>query len=183
MLAGGLNGPHGLLVNSANELVVAGKTASANYPVTAGAFDPVFNNNFDIIVTKFNAAGTGLIGSTFVGGSGNDGVNIAAGFSGDQATIRFNYGDGFRSEVIVDDAANVYVAGSTRSGDFPVTANAAKNTLGGNQDGVFFKLNPTLTTMLYSTFIGGSDDGAGGALRLGVTDTSVHRAGRRDEDS
>lgn len=169
--------PHSLVVDNANELVVAGKTASANYPVTAGAFDPVFNNNFDIIVTKFNAAGTGLIGSTFVGGSGNDGVNIAAGFSGDQATIRFNYGDGFRSEVIVDDAANVYVAGSTRSGDFPVTANAAKNTLGGNQDGVFFKLNPTLTTMLYSTFIGGSDDDASYVLALDTAQSHVYVAG------
>lgn len=169
--------PHSLVVDNANELVVAGKTASSDYPVTAGAFDGSFNNGFDIVVTKFNAAGTGLIGSTFVGGSGNDGVNIATGFSGDQTTLRYNYGDGFRSEVIVDDAANVYVAGSTRSNDFPVTANAAKNTLGGNQDGVFFKLNPTLTSMLYSTFIGGSNDDAAYVLALDTAQSHVYVAG------
>lgn len=169
--------PHSLVVDNANELVLAGKTQSANYPVTAGAFDPVFNNNYDIVVTKFNAAGTALIGSTFVGGAGNDGVNVAAGFAGAQTTLRYNYGDGFRSEVIVDDAANVYVAASTQSADFPVTTNAAKSTLGGTQDGVFFKLNPTLTTMLYSTFIGGSSNDAAYVLALDTAQSHVYVAG------
>lgn len=169
--------PHSLVVDNANELVVAGKSKSNNYPVTPGAFDISYNDSFDIVVTKFNAAGTALIGSTYVGGNDDDGINIAAGFTANQNSLKFNYGDDSRSEVITDKLGNVYVAASTQSGNFPLTANAAKNVIGGGQDGVFFKLNPTLTTMLYSTFIGGSNDDAAYVLTLDTGQTHVYVAG------
>lgn len=169
--------PHSLVVDAANELVLAGKSRSSNYPVTTGAFDPIYNDSFDIVVTKFNAAGTALIGSTYVGGSGNDGININSDFSADINTLKFNYGDNSRSEVIVDRQNNVYVAASTRSSNFPLTANAAKNSLGGQQDGVFFKLNATLTAMMYGTYIGGSSTDAAYALALDTGQTHVYVAG------
>lgn len=169
--------PHSLVVDNANDLVIAGKSQSTNYPVTAGAFDQLHNGGFDIVVTKFNATGTALLGSTFVGGAGDDGINIAPGFSANQSTLKFNYGDDSRSEVITDNAGNVYVAASSKSATFPLTANAAKSSLGGNQDGVFFKLNPTLTTLMYSTFIGGSSDDAAYVLTLDTAETHVYVAG------
>jgi len=169
--------PHSLVVDAANELVLAGKSRSTNYPTTAGAFDPLYNSNYDIIVTKFNAAGSALIGSTYVGGSGDDGININSDFSADVNTLKYNYGDNSRSEVIVDRQNNVYVAASSRSSDFPLTATAAKNSLGGPQDGVFFKLNPTLSTMLYSTYIGGSSSDAAYALALDTAQSHVYVAG------
>ncbi len=169
--------PHSLVVDNANELVVAGKSRSNNYPVTGNAFDQTYNDSFDIVVTKFNATGSALIGSTYVGGNDHDGINIAPGFAANQNSLKFNYGDDSRSEVITDKLNNVYVAASSRSSNFPLTGNAAKNSLGGSQDGVYFKLNPSLSTMIYSTYIGGGGDDAAYVLTLDTGQTHVYVAG------
>ncbi|TAL58733.1 MAG: hypothetical protein EPN85_10915, partial [Bacteroidetes bacterium] len=63
---------YGIAVNNSGEAFVAGHSASADFPTTAGSFQPVHNgpaNYQDIFVTRLNAAGTGLIYSTFIGGS------------------------------------------------------------------------------------------------------------------
>lgn len=170
--------PHSLVVDANGNLVVAGKTLSANFPMgTGGSYDASHNGNYDIFVTKFNAAGTALAASTFLGGSGDDGINIAPGFSANQTTLKFNYGDDSRSEVIVDKLGNIYVAASTRSSNFPTTATAAKSSLGGDQDGIFAKFNPGLTTLTYSTFIGGSADDASYVLTLDTAESHVYVAG------
>lgn len=169
--------PHSLVVDNSNNLIIAGKTLSTNYPVSTGTYDASQNGGWDIAVTKLNATGTAIIGSTFVGGLADDGINIAPGFSANQSTLKFNYGDDSRTEVITDNAGNIYVAASSKSSDFPVTANAAKSTLGGTQDGVYFKLNPSVTTMMYSTFIGGSNDDAAYVLTLDTAETHVYVAG------
>ena len=169
--------PHSLVVDANNNLIVAGKTLSPGFPVSQGAYDESHNGNYDIFVTKFNATGTSLIGSTFLGGSLNDGINIAPGFTANQTTLKFNYGDDSRSEVIVDKLGNIYLAASTRSANFPVTSNAAKSSLGGNQDGIFAKFNSALTALTYSTFIGGSDDDAAYVLTLDTAESHVYVAG------
>ena len=51
---------------------VAGQTENANFPTTAGAFDTVWNNSEDAFLTKFNPTGTGLVYSTFFGGTSRD---------------------------------------------------------------------------------------------------------------
>lgn len=169
--------PHSLVVDENNNLVVAGKSQSATYPTTTWGYDQSHNGNFDIVVSKFNAAGSALLGSTFLGGAGDDGVNIAAGFVAAPGTLKFNYGDDSRSEVITDKLGNVYVASSTQSGNFPTSANAAKASLGGTQDGVYVKLNPTLSTLLYSTYIGGGSDDAAYVLTLDTAETHVYVGG------
>lgn len=169
--------PHSLVVDNNNQLIVAGKTMSTDYPVTTSAYDGSYNGGFDIVLTKFNADGTDLIGSTYIGGSGADGINITAGFYPDQNTLKFNYGDASRSEVIVDNTGNIYMVASSQSTNFPVTANAAKSTLGGLQDGVFFKLNPTLSNLIYSTFIGGSAADAAYVLTLDTAQTHIYVGG------
>ena len=78
-------------------------------------------------LTKLNANGTDLIGSRIIGGTANDGVNIAPKYSDNivpmgQNSLRLNYGDDGRSEVILDNAGNVYLASCTSSTDFPLTA-------------------------------------------------------------
>ena len=64
--------PHSLIVDAQGNLIIAGRTRSANYPGT------VFGTGggWDIVITKLNAAGNQLIGSLRIGGSGDDGVNI-----------------------------------------------------------------------------------------------------------
>ncbi len=156
--------PHSLIVNSNNELYVAGRTNSPDFPVTAGAYDASYNGGYDIIVGKFNSTGA-LLASTFIGGTGDDGVNISE-ISTTFSTLKFNYADDGRSEIILDNNSNVYVAGSSRSADFPTSAGAFDASLGGSQDGVVFKMNSTLSALTFSTYLGGSNDDAAYGLKL-----------------
>lgn len=159
--------PHSLVVNDNDELIVMGRTNSTNFPVQAGSFDITQNGGYDIFVTKFNVTGTGLIGSTYLGGVGDDGVNGSTDFSVFTGT-KYNYGDDARGEVIVDDQGFIYVASPTRSVNFPTTPQAAKGFLSGNQDGVLIKLNPNLGALVWSTYFGGG--AAEGAYGLKLDD-------------
>ena len=92
--------PHSLIVDQQGNLVIAGRTKSDNYPTTV----PVFGKGgaWDIIVTKLNAAGNGLVGSMRIGGSQNDGVNIEDETAGATLkSLKRNYGDDARSEVLL----------------------------------------------------------------------------------
>ena len=153
--------PHSLVVNSNNELIIMGTTDSKNYPVTSSAYDTTFNitgtqnrtvsqsMNYigsDFVLSRFSAAGDSLLASTYVGGTGFDGINFS--------NLEFNYGDDVRGEVVVDNAGNCYVASTTSSSNFPVTNNV--NYAGGVQDAVVFKMNSDLSSLIWATFIGGS---------------------------
>src|SRR6185369_17257689 len=84
--------------------------------------------------------------------------------------LQRNYGDDGRSEVILDAGGNVYVASSTQSSNFPVTPGAFQSTFGGgsnNQDGVVLKLDPSLSNLLFASYLGGSEDDAAYVLSLG----------------
>jgi gliding motility-associated-like protein len=166
--------PHSLIVDNSGNLVVAGRTSSTTtFPGTLfGA-----GGGFDIFVTKFNSTGTALIGSMRIGGQGDDGVNIAPKYSASVLpgtnSLRLNYGDDGRSEVIIDASDNIYLASCTRSinlapaDNYPTTPGVFQpNPGGGNQDGVVLKLNPTLTNVLFSSFLGGNNDDAAFALAL-----------------
>lgn len=163
---------HSLVTDANNNLYVLGVTGSANFPTTAGAYDQTHNGGptvdanelgfvggADIYVTRFNAGGTALVGSTFVGGSGTDGVN--------KSTLFFNYGDPFRGEIIHANGF-VYVASSTQSANFP-TVSASQGSLSGLQDAVVFKMSENLTTMAWSTYYGGSGEESGNGLQLSST--------------
>jgi gliding motility-associated-like protein len=144
--------PNNMIVNAANELIICGSTSSGNLPVTAGCYDNSFNGAQDLYVAKFNATGTALLAATYVGGTSTDGSN--------SFSLSPNYGDQNRGEVYVDAQDNVLVAGSTQSSDFPTTSGAYQTTFAGMQDGCIFKLNPSFSTLLFSTFLGGADEDA-----------------------
>jgi len=170
--------PHSLIVDPSGNLIVAGRTHSVDFPVTPGAFQPTNGGGWDIIVSKLNAGGTALLASTYMGGSGDDGLNFDSTEVG-YGHLKYNYGDDARSEVQIDNSGNIYVAGSTESTNFPVTPATAISTTygGGQQDGVVFKLNSTLTTLLWSTYIGGSGDDAGYVLAFNSSQSSLYVAG------
>jgi len=156
--------PHSLITDKDNNLFLFGTTGSTNFPTSQAAFDRTFNggsnvtpvggvnftNGSDIILTKFNTTGSSLLASTYIGGSGNDGV-----INTSLTTLR-NYGDGFRGEIVVDTLGFVYVATTTNSTNF-TTKNAAKNTLSGTQDAVVFKMLSNLSDFVWSTYVGGID--------------------------
>ncbi len=153
--------PHSMIADASGNLIVAGRTNSINYPLLTSI--PATGLNYDIVLTKLNAAGSAIIGSTKIGGNGNDGMNIKdknnyTGATGD-TSIRRNYGDDARSEVILDSFNNVILVSCTQSTNFPTVA-ALQPASGGLQDGVILKLTPNLSSIIFSTYYGGSGDDA-----------------------
>lgn len=170
--------PHSLVVDPAGNLIVAGRTNSplsgnGAYPVTGANFGTL--DGYDIIVTKLNASGTALIGSKRIGGSRDDGANITFTRNGTNSLQR-NYGDDGRSEVIIDGAGNIYVASCTQSTNF-FTRNAFQNSNGGNQDGVVIKLTPTVSDVIFSTYLGGDGNDAAYVLSLNPSNNDIYVAG------
>lgn len=174
----GRDQPHSLIEDSQGNLILAGRSNSSNYPVLPSRNPTVSGpgGGWDIIVTKLNASGSAIIGSMRIGGSGQDGVNIEDESGHGQNSLKRNYSDDSRSEVILDGANNIYVASSTNSKDFPVTTNAVQKTLAGQQDAVLLKLNPTCTNIIASTFLGGSGDDAAYVLKIGLNN-NIYVAG------
>ncbi|GAB3260359.1 hypothetical protein GCM10027347_24590 [Larkinella harenae] len=179
--------PHSLIVNSKNELLLYGVTSSSNFPTTTSAYSrkfaggtqyiPIgnqapepnapataiyFRTGTDLFVAKLSTDGRTLQGSTYVGGSSNDGINYADVFLG-----IYNYGDDLRGEIMVDQSDNVYVATVTTSNDFPVTANAHQSKLQGPADAVLINLSSDLSQLRWSTYFGGSGYDVAYALRIG----------------
>ncbi|TVR80648.1 MAG: PKD domain-containing protein [Saprospirales bacterium] len=168
--------PHSLIMNSRGELVIMGISSSPNFPVTIQAFQRQYGGGqpipsqetngiliegSDIVVVVLNTAGTGLIGSTFVGGSGNDGINAV------DRVLGRNYGDQFRGEVVVDDEDNIYIASVTQSGNFPIRAGALQSGYpGGILSGVAFSLNRTCSELRWSTYLGGEGADAAYSIKL-----------------
>lgn len=165
--------PHSMFADPSGNLVVLGRTTSGNFPVTGSLGTQGLS---DIIVFKLNATGTTLIGSMKIGGSGEDGANMDPSGLPNCGSLLYNYGDNARSEVVLDGANNVYVAASTKSTNFPVQ-NGTQTKLNGKQDAVLIKLNPTLSTVLFSTYYGGSEDDAGFVLALDPTTNDIYMAG------
>lgn len=188
-----------MIVDNNNNLCLYGATGSSNFPVLANAFDNSFNggpalsfvmngtsysSGTDIFVSKFNSTGSQLLGSTYIGGSQNDGVNHVNHLTFIANTyweyyidsLQYNYGDQYRGEIQVDRYNNIFVCSSTRSSDFP-TLNAFDNTLGGKQDAIVFKFNPSLNQLLFSTFIGGSQNDCGNSILIKESDGSVYFTG------
>lgn len=156
--------PNSLIVNSSGELYVLGRTNSTNFPVTASAYGQTQNGGYDIIVGKFNTTG-GLIASTYLGGTADDCININSNWE-IFGTTKFNYTDDGRSEIALDNSSNVYVAACTRSNNFPVTGSAPDATLGGAQDAVVFSFSSDLSTLAWSTYLGGGSEDAAFGIKL-----------------
>jgi hypothetical protein len=149
---GGIDGDwaSGVAVNSAGEAYVVGTTSSPDFPTTPGSVQPNPSGCNpgtycrDVFITKFNASGTALMYSTYLGGSNDD------------------YG----TAIAVDSSGNAYVTGDTQSTDFPTTAGAFQRSCGGTcfyNDAFVAKLNANGSVLAYSTYLGGSneDDGTG----------------------
>lgn len=170
--------PHSLIVDPQGNLVVAGRTNSPDYPTTVPVYGDTTSGrtDWDIVVTKLNASGSALIGSMKIGGSGNDGVNIVDESQDGTNSLKRNYGDDARSEVLLDGSNNIYLASETQSSDFKTTTGAFQRALGGMQDGVVLKLNPNCNGVIFSTYLGGSQNDAAYVLALG-SNNNIYVAG------
>lgn len=148
--------PHSMIVNSNNELCILGSADGPNFPTTAGAYDASHNGGSDIVLVHLNLGATALIGSTYLGGSSEDG----------RQSLTNNYGDTYRGEIMLDGADNIYIASSSSSSNFPVTAGAFQGSLAGAQDAVVVGVSPNCSALLMSTYLGGSNADNGLGLRF-----------------
>ncbi|OJX37102.1 MAG: hypothetical protein BGO87_15170 [Flavobacteriia bacterium 40-80] len=172
---------HSLICDKQDNVFLFGATSSADIPIVNG-FQSVHgggnalnisyngtnfhNQGIDIYVAKFSSNGHQLLGSTYIGGSGNDGLSYTVtgassnyGSASAYDSITVNYGDQFRGEIMLDENENCLIASSTRSSNFP-TVNPIQAAKSGGQDGVIIKLSNDLSTLLFSTYFGGSQNDA-----------------------
>ena len=123
---------------------VTGETRSANYPTTRGTFDRMFNAD-DAFVTKFNASGSDLAYSTFLGGTAGD----------------------FGRAIAVDGSGSAYVTGGTDSESYPTTTGAYDRMFNGDRDAFVTKLKASGSDLAYSTFLGGTSSDFGHDIAVG----------------
>ncbi|MDX6304191.1 MAG: hypothetical protein QOI77_1160 [Blastocatellia bacterium] len=134
----------GIALDANGNAYVVGRvdSSSVNFPTTAGSFAPNYRGgDFDGVVFKLNGQGNALAYSGFLGGEENDSTE----------------------GVVVDSAGAAYVTGGTKSTAFPTTINAYQGTRAGDTDAYLTKINPSGSSLLYSTYVGGSgtDRGSG----------------------
>ena len=171
--------PHSLVTDPAGNLVIYGVTASTNFPTTSSTYDNSFNggtwlfedgiyynNGIDIFITKLNSSGSALLGSTYIGGSSNDGFSL-------NNQLKFNYADHARGEVVLDDNNNIYITSSTNSTDFPTSSGAHQQNLGGDYDAIVACFSSDLSTLLWSTYLGGNSGDAGYSVRVNENNNMV----------
>lgn len=151
---------NGITVDAEGNAYVVGTTLSPDFPTTVGAFDTTYGTDgtcnssilddflvriSDVFVTKLNPTGSALVYSTFLGGSKSD----------------------LGNNITVDVSGNAYVIGDTDSTDFPIIAGAFDTSCGTNdlcdndtgiiaKDVFVTKLSPVGSTLIFSTYLGGS---------------------------
>jgi hypothetical protein len=153
----GGDGGYGIAADSAGNAYVTGYTGSTDFPI-ANPLQPSYGGGQDAFVAKLNPAGSALVYSTYLGGSGED------------------YAQG----IAVDAAGNAYVTGITASINFPAaTPPTICGNCGSNNNGAFVaKLNPAGSALVYVTLLGPATpssvavDPAGNAYVTGSTDST-----------
>ncbi len=124
-----------IAIDQNGNVYISGDINSIEFPTTSGSYNEIFNGGKDLLVSKLNGDLTELLASTFLGGSGDE------------------YG----TSLAIDQSGAVYVAGKTFSTDFPTTTGAYDENFNSTHDAFVSKLNGDLTTLLASTYIGGSE--------------------------
>jgi hypothetical protein len=158
----GVDQGFGIALNAANEAFVTGY-CSLGFPTTPGAFDVSFNGAADAFVARLNATGSGLVYSTFLGGSYVD----------------------YAKAIAVNAAGEAFVTGRALDGDvdFPTTGGAFDTTHNGTGWNTFVsRVNGPGTVLVYSTFLSGTGDSIGEGIAVDaandafVTGETVHSA-------
>jgi uncharacterized protein (TIGR03437 family) len=136
---------YAIAVDSSGGAYVTGVTQSTNFPTTSRAFQTEFGpGRSNAFITKLDPTGAVLIYSTYLGGS------LAV--TGDA--------------IAVDSIGNAYVTGGTTRNNFPTTPGAVQPFPGGENDAFVTKLDPTGTSLMFSTYLGGAAEDRGFGIAI-----------------
>jgi hypothetical protein len=165
---GGSGGDIGfaIAVNSTLEAYIAGVTNSSNFPIAGTSYQSTKKGNSNCFVTEMNSSGTGLVYSTYIGGSESDTATALALGAGN----------------------TIFITGYTDSADFPTKAPSGvgitfpfQQIYGGNTDAFVTQLSSLGNALAFSTYLGGSGldqgqgiavDSAGNAYVTGATQST-----------
>ena len=161
-----------------NEIVLLVTTGSSDFPTTSSAFQSIFKggspirkpttcdflelgttgfdfeSGTDVVILKLNESGQSLTGSTYFGGTGNEGVLYQ------NKPLTKNYGDHFRGDIHVDQNRLIYIASNTHSSDLFSTSEFSGVFGGGDTDAMFAVFNQDLSSVIGSGYLGGSGSDA-----------------------
>ncbi|MFO0982991.1 MAG: PDZ domain-containing protein [Planctomycetota bacterium] len=143
----------GTAIDSHGNVLVTGLTLSSHFPSTPGAYDETYNGFGDVFVSKLDADGRQLLWSTLIGGSASN----------------FDYG----YALALDASDQPVITGYTWSSDFPTTAGAFDRKHHGQTDAFVSKLGANGDQLLWSTFLGASDQDIGYAVALDAAGNPV----------
>ncbi|MGO9230914.1 MAG: SBBP repeat-containing protein [Bryobacteraceae bacterium] len=125
----------GIAVDKSGVVYVTGDTSSTNFPVTPGTYQSTYGGGTsDAFVAQLDGSGKTLQYATYLGGSGTD----------------------FGGSIAIDSAGNSYVTGGTSSTNFPITGDAFQSSNKGATNAFVAGLNPFLSGLLFSSYLGGS---------------------------
>jgi hypothetical protein len=153
----------GIVVDGTGDAYVTGYTSSTDFPLKSPLQATFGGGTLDAFVAELNPAGTALLYSTYLGGTGDDtGVGIA-----------------------IDNNKNVYITGQTASTNFP-TASPTQSANGGQNDAFVTEVSAGGSALLFSTYLGGSlnedtsaanGGGAVGAIAVDSAGANVYVTG------
>jgi len=135
LLGGSGTEAKGIAIDKKGCAYITGITYSSDFPTTPGCYNPTFQDSGDVFITKLNETGSSLVYSTLICGTGY-----------------YQYSNG----IALDSLNNAYIVGYAETSDFPTTAGSWCPTYNGEGDVFVLKIDTIGSSLLYSTFLGGS---------------------------
>lgn len=166
--------PHSLVVDRNEDLLIYGTSYSSNFPYSNNCYDSTHAGGTDIVVAKLSEDGTSLLGSTYIGGTSNDGLNQSP-------ELKYNYSDDFRGDILTDDDGNIFVASVTLSENMPLEQ-AVQTNKGAFSDGYLFSLTGDCKTLLWGTYLGGENSDALYSIKLDQANNIYVAGGTSSKD-
>ncbi len=140
-----------IALDPGGNIYVAGSTASGDFPIVPGSYQTnSAGGDTDMFVSKVSLDGRSLAYSTYIGSRGSD--------------VAYS--------IAIDGTGQAFITGSSNSDVFPVTSDAQQKTRAGGSDAVLVKLNQSGTALMYSTFLGGSNDDTGRGVAVDSSGTA-----------